>query len=43
MEFGIKSGGKGVSSLAAAETRCTFHAFRLIPMGLRGEVTNGGT
>ena len=37
----MESGGKGISSLAAAETRWTFHAFRLIPTGLRGDVTHG--
>ena len=35
-------GGKGRSPLAAAEKRWTFHAFRLIPTDLQGEVTHGG-
>ena len=41
MEFGMESGGKVISPLAAAETRWTFNAFRLIPTGLRREVTHG--
>ena len=42
MKFRTESGDKGISPLAAAQTRWTFHAFRLIPTGLRGEVTHGG-
>ena len=42
MDFRMELGGKGISPLAAAETRWTFHAFQLIPTGLRGEVIRAG-